>query len=144
MTTKGKKLTVEEVPEVAAFLDVQRRYEEFKQANEAFFKYLGALATEYNEKLVEAERVVKAKQVSCGPFEIYQTATSYDAEEMFTILGRDEFLNCGGIEEKVTKRTVDKARVEMHIGSGRIQKDAADVIKKVSGRYRRLPGVEVP
>ena len=141
---KLDEVAVEEIAEVAAFVEVQERYLAFKESNPQFFEYLDALTEEYNDKLDAANKAARNRGVSCGPFDKYQTATKYDAEAMYTILGHDKFLEMGGKEELVKKRSLDKKRVEMHISAGNIDKDAAAVIKVVSPRYRTVEGIKLP
>lgn len=142
--TRANEIAVEEIPEVVAFEEVRKRLQDFKDKNPEFFKYLDGIAEEYNDKMDAAKKVVKARGVSCGPFERYQTATKYDANIMYTLLGHEKFLKMGGREELIKVRTLDKKRVEMYIKSGDIEEDAAAVIKTVSPRYRSLDEIKVP
>ncbi len=142
--TKPNEVPVEEIPEVAAFVEVQARYEKYKEDNPEFFKWLEELSEEYNEKLSVASKIVRARSVSCGPFDRFQTSTTYNAEEMFQILGQNKFLEMGGKEVLQKIRTVDKVRVERYIQSGDIDAESAAVIKKVSPRYRSIEEVKVP
>lgn len=142
--TNPSEVAVEEIPEVAAFVEVQARYVKYKEDNPQFFKWLEELSEEYNSKLDAASKAVKAKAVSCGPFNRYQTQTKYDAEEMYQIFGQDKFLSMGGKEELVKKRSLDKAKVERHIKSGDIDEEATALIKKVSPRYRSLEELKIP
>ena len=135
---------VSEIPEVAAFVEVQERLKAFKETNKEFFDYLDTLSEEYNAKLHAASTVVRGKSVSCGPFDKFQTATKYDADELYSLLGRKKFLELGGKEELVKKYSLDKVRVEMYIKSGDIDEDVAKVVKKVSPRYRSIDEMKVP
>lgn len=144
-TAKNKKferMEPEEIPEVKRYMELKEQWEAFKAANKAFFDYAEPRMRELNEARDEAERVVKSKGVSCGPFEIYQSATTYNAEEMFNIFGREEFLKLGGSEERVVKYNVDKARVDLHIANGEIDEESAARIRKISPRYRKVEGAE--
>jgi hypothetical protein len=141
---KNDEVPVEDIPEVAAFVEVQQRYETFKASNQQFFDYLDSLTEEYNNKLDAANKAVRSRGVSCGPFDKFQTQTRYDAEAMYTVLGPEKFLAMGGKEEITKKRTLDKKRVEMNIQAGNIDKDAAGAIKQVSPRYRSIEGIKLP
>ncbi len=144
MSKTDKKLAIADIPEVQAFIAAKERLDKFKQDNAQFFKWLEDLAGDYNDKLSEAVKVVRAKDVSCGPFDRFQEATTYDADAMYDLLGREKFLEYGGSEETVKKRGVDKKRVDMNIDNGNIDADMAKLIRKTSGKYRSVPELVVP
>jgi hypothetical protein len=142
--SRMSEVPVEEIPEVAAFVDVQQRYQAFRESNKAYFEYLDALTAEYTDKFTAASTAVRGRGVSCGPFEKYQVQVTYDADMLYDLVGRDKFLELGGVEKKVTVRSVDKKRVEMFIKSGKLGEEETKAIKKESPRYRSLPELKVP
>lgn len=138
------KLPPEEIPEVQAFLEVHERLETFKKTNELFFSYLTALADEYNEKLADAERVVRQKDVTCGPFVRFQEQVRYDANALYEIVGREQFIALGGVETRDIVRSLNKERIDLNIANGTIPEDIAKQVKKVSGKFRKLSPVQIP
>jgi hypothetical protein len=132
------------IPEVAALEQTKARMKAFIDSNPQFFQYWNGLLEEYNERVAAADKAVRAKQVSCGDFELYQYSTRYDAEYMYERFGRDKFLELGGKLETVQQRTVDKKRVDINIQAGKISPEDAQHIKKQSPTYHAPKPVELP
>lgn len=135
---------IQSIPEVAAFTETQARIRAFKESNPEFFRYWDELIADYNDKLTAADKVVRARGVSCGDWDRYQEATTYDAEYLYTRFGRESFLELGGKLETIEKRSVDKKRVDMAITAGRIPPEEAGQVKKVGPRYHAPNIVETP
>ena len=144
MATKFPTVDTTAIPEVERYQIAKQRLNEFREANAPFFEAFAQLAHEYNEAVDEAERVVKSKKVSCGDFEIYQDATTFDPDAALELLGRKRFLECGGKEETVRKLSIDKKRMTMAIEANVIDPESAKLIRKVSPRYRKKGRVELP
>lgn len=130
-----------DIPEVVAFIQVQQQYDSFRQANRQFFDYLDKLAAEYNEKLVDAEKAVRARGVSCGPFHAYQKQVTYNADALYELMGREKFLELGGKEELQKIRSVDKKRIDMNIATNKIPQEVACEVRKESPRYKKPGGI---
>lgn len=126
-----------EVREVMEFLEAMERLEQFRMQHATVFAEYERLAADYNQKLEAADKEVRAQQVTCGPFDLYQFATSYDAKVLYDLIGRDQFLRVGGSEKRETTYQIDKTKVEIAIQQNVIPKDVVDVFKKVSPRYHK-------
>lgn len=137
MSQKAKKVPENQIPEVEHFLQVKERIENLKEAYPEVFEQLGQLAQDYNQALEAADKVVRAKKVSCGPFDLYQWQTRYNPEKLYEELGRDEFLKVGGTIKTITTYDVDKAKLEAHITSGVIASEVVEVVRDVSPRYKK-------
>lgn len=135
---------VDSIPEVQRFVAEQERLRQFRQQNAQFFEYLSQLAKDYNEALAAARAACKQRDVSCGPIEKTSVKTTYDADVMYDLFGRDEFLELGGALETVQKRSLDKKRVDFNINSGRIDADRAALIRKTSSSYATNPEILIP
>ena len=135
---------VETVAEVAAFEEVKARLRAFRESNPAFFKYLEPLIEEYNTKQEAAEKVVRAKQVSCGDFHQYQRYVQYDTKALRDALGRDAFLAVGGSETTVTKYDIDKTRFEVAAKSGQVPQNVLQQATKVTTRYHMPEKIKLP
>jgi hypothetical protein len=109
----------------------------FKEAHKAIFETFGALAEKYNTAVENAEKVVRAKAVSCGPFDLYQFTVKYDAQKLHDEIGREDFLKVGGKIETSTIYTVDKATIEMSIARQAIPPEVAEAIVKNSPSYHK-------
>ena len=143
MSQKSKKVPESEIPEVVRLLEAKERIDRLKNAHAAVFEQLDELAEQYNTALEAAEKRVRAERVSCGPFDLYQWQTKYDAEKLYEALGHHEFLKVGGVIKTVTQYDVDKARVEAHITSGVIKPEVAEVIKEMSPRFKKPEKISV-
>lgn len=135
---------VSTIPEVQRFVAEQERLRQFRQQNLQFFQYLEQLAKDYNEALAAARAACKQRDVSCGPIEKTSVKTTYDADVMYDLFGREAFLELGGALETVQKRSLDKKRVDFNINSGRIDKDRAALIRKTSSSFASNKEVSIP
>ncbi len=143
MTNTRKVVPEESISEVAAFVESKNRIERLKEAYPEVFEQFDMLKEDYNAKLQAAEKAVRARGVSCGPFTILSTSTTYDAGKLFEHLGRKEFLANGGTEKTVTKYEIDKARLEASIAQGKIKKEVVDEVKSVTHRYRKPGEIDI-
>jgi|HigsolmetaAR202D_1030399.scaffolds.fasta_scaffold01372_4 hypothetical protein len=141
MTTK--KVAETDIPEVMHFLAVKKQIDDLKEGYPEVFERLRQLQQDYNQALEAAEKAVRGRQVSCGPFHLYQWQTSLDAEKLYEELGRDEFLKVGGKIQTVTTYDLDKNKFEAHVTAGTIPKEVVDVVKKVSPRYKKPEKINV-
>lgn len=135
---------VTEVVEVAAYQEVKARYDAFKASNPEFFKHLDALQEEMNQKLQDADKAVRAKEVSCGDFKLYQFQLKYDAEVLLQAVGRDRFLQVGGTMTTQTVYGVDKARVDAAIASGAVTEDIAKRVRVKHPRFHKPEPMVIP
>lgn len=141
--TKGKTVPENDIPEVKHFLEVQKQIESLKEGYPEVFERLGQLQQDYNQALEAAEKVVRGKQVSCGPFNLYQWQTTLDAEKLYEELGKDEFLKVGGKIQTVTTYDLDKNKFEAHVTAGTVPSEVVDVVKKTSPRYKKPEKINV-
>lgn len=130
------------VPEVQQFLAVREKLHRLKESYPEVFEALDALKQEYNQALEAADKVVRAKQISCGPFDLYQFQTKYDADKLAEELGESEFLRVGGVVKTVKTYDIDKAKLEAHITSGSIDKEVVDHVRTISPRYKKPDKIE--
>lgn len=140
--TTTKRVPEDEIREVQDFLEAQAKIERLKESFPEVFEQLDHLAKEYNSALEAADKKVRALGVSCGPFDCYQTATTYDPDKLYEELGKDEFLRVGGVIKTITQYDVDKAKLEAHITSNSVPAEVVDVVKKVSPRYKKPAKIE--
>lgn len=133
-----------EIPEVAAFNEVQERYKAFRGSNPEFFKYLDQLAEEFNDKREAAEKATRSREVTCGDFHLYQFSTKYHPEALYQAMGHQRFLSLGGELHTQTIYQVDKARVEAAIKSGDIPKEVAEQVRTRDPRYHKPNKLELP
>lgn len=137
------KTAPSQVQEVMDFMEAEERLSEFKQQHGDMFKQFEELAADYNQKLEAAEKVCRSKQISCGPFDLYQTQTTYDAKVLFDSLGRERFIQVGGVMNTITSYEVDKTRIEASISKSLIPSDVVEIFKKTSPRFHKPSKMEI-
>lgn len=129
-------VNVEEIPEVQEYVEAKNMLDAFIQHNMSFYDRYRELAENVNRAREGADKIVKARVVSCGPWEIYQEQTTYDAAALYEALGREEFLRVGGKVQMQAVYDVDKSKVEAAIARGDIEPEVVPSVKKVSPRYK--------
>lgn len=140
---QAKRIPEDQVPEVQHFIEVGEKIERLKEAYPEVFEQLQSLTEEFNAALESADKACRAKKISCGPFDLYQWQTKYNAEKLYEEVGRDKFLEIGGKISTVTQYDVDKAKLEAHISSGAIEKEVVDVVKETSPRYKKPEKIHI-
>jgi hypothetical protein len=137
-------VSVAEIPEVQRFIAEQERYRLFRAQNKQFFEYLSQMAADYNEALQAARDACKKRDVSCGPIQQTSQSTKYDADALYDLYGREAFLELGGTLETIQRKGLDKKRVQFNIESGRIDKDRAELVRKVTSSYASNAEISIP
>lgn len=140
----AKKLDPSEIVEVQEFIAAEHELSTFREEHSAVFEKFDELAVNYNQKLEAADKVVRAKQVSCGPWDLYQEQVKYDAKILFESVGRERFISVGGTMETQTIYGVDKSRIEASINQGLIPTDVAAQFRSVSPRFHKPNKVDLP
>lgn len=141
---KAPTVDISEIPEVIEFVDAQEELQLFQQEHAAIFTKLAQLADRYNTSLEQADKVCRARGVSCGPFDLYQFSTKYDAEALYNAVGRDKFLELGGKIEQVTQYAVDKGKLEASIAQRKVEGDIVDRVRKETPNYHKPEKVTLP
>lgn len=132
---KAKRVPTSEIPEVEAALDLKQELDALRVDHpEVFMKYTD-LVERYNAAIEVAEKVVRTKELSCGPFDNYAVRTTYDPQKMFDELGEELFLECGGKSKTVTVLEVDAKAVEAAIAKRLIPEDSVDEFMNVQRSY---------
>jgi hypothetical protein len=131
----GARLPAEAIPEVSAYLDVQEQLMALRVDNPDVFRQFDDLVEQHNTALEAAEKVVRLKGISCGPFDNYSTKINNDADKMYEELGEELFLQCGGSVSKKTVYAVDKNRVEAAIASGKIPQECLAEFQTTARTY---------
>jgi hypothetical protein len=127
-----EKVDPSEVPEVAAFIEADEVLNTFMEAHKDVFETFRMLVDDRNTKRQSADKMVRATQVLCGPWQQQAKKTLIDVEMLYDRLGRDEFLAVGGSIETKPHYSMDKKRLEQAIATNRVPAEVAlDAIKPV-------------
>lgn len=132
------------IPEVRAFLKAQRALVAWKERYPKAHAELAELETLYNATLDAADKVVRTRGVSCGPFELYQFTAKRDARVFCDLVGRSDFVTYGG--DIATTETFDIAPARFDALLARSILSPAMVAKIVTygPRYHKPARIELP
>ncbi len=134
-----------DVPEVAEFLAADSVYQAFKARHEKLMEEFTAIANRRNEKLEAASKAVRARGVSCGPFQL--TGRPYhkiDSLRLIEHIGKDAFLRIGGKATEVTEYSIDHGTLSKAVASGDLKEDVAKLVDQRVTPYRSIPTVTIP
>lgn len=134
-TPKTKITDPRDIPEVVEFINAEEKLKEFRDQFHDVFEMYDKLVEDRNSKLENAEKVVRAHRVTCGPFVLYQYQTTYNAQTFFDAVGREEFLKLGGAIETVPQYSIDKKAFEAFVAQRKIPPSVVEQVVSVSPRY---------
>lgn len=132
---KAKRVAVSDIPEVEEYVDLKRELDSFKAEHETVFIQFADMVDRYNTALEAAEIAVRAKGVTCGPFENFSISTKIDATKMLEELGMELFHEVGGKSIVKTVYEVDSAEVKAAIASQKIPPECVPNFVKESPSY---------
>lgn len=126
-------------PEVQAFMDAAERYERVKRHYAEAVSALRTVQEEYNSSLEAAEKAVRDKGGSQGPFVLSSVRESYDSEKLYEALGEEAFLAAGGSIKIAREYTIDVAVLKSKIVIGAIPAALVTKVLRKSYVYRNKP-----
>ena len=140
------KRPIEAIPEVQEFEQIRQDLFDFKDSNPEFFAELGQKVSRYNAAYDMAEKAVRAKQISCGPFVLTGRPTvKWDEKVLFEEMGRDFFLSTlGGKEIPRVELEVDSSRVEAAMVQKLIPDEVVKIARKVRVSYHKPNKLVMP
>lgn len=141
---KARKAEPTEVPEVVEFIDAEGALSDFKEEHAAVFDQLAQLVERRNTALEAAEKVCRSSEVSCGPFDLYQFSTKYDAEALYNAIGRDKFLEMGGKLDTKTVYELDKGRFEACVSQNKVAAEVVAQVRKETPNFHKPEKLVVP
>ena len=141
---KATRIDIGNVPEVVELIDAQDALEAFKQSHPEIFRTLEALTERYNAALESAEKVCRARAVSCGPLHLYQFTTRYDAEALYGAVGREKFLELGGKVGTKATYEVDKTCLETAIAQNKLSAEIVEISRKETPNFHKPDRLVLP
>ncbi|KPJ84926.1 MAG: hypothetical protein AMS18_16455 [Gemmatimonas sp. SG8_17] len=135
MAKKINPVDPNEIPEVATYMEIRASLEGFKESNREVFEAFDTLVQAHNTALEAADKVVRAREISCGPWEYYQQQQKIDVDGLYDALGREKFLSIGGQLKTITTRDVDKTKLNSAITRGDIPEKVVDTVITLAPRY---------
>lgn len=132
------------IPEVEDFLTAKKALEELEEQHEDTFGRYRELVAEYNRTLEQADKAVRAQGISVGPFIRSHVVTKIDADKLYDLVGRDEFLRLGGKLETVVQYSIDKTKFMSLSSSNQIPKDLIEAVVTEAPNYKTPKPVKLP
>jgi hypothetical protein len=133
---KTKEVDPRDIPEVVDFINADSKVKEFREQYSDLFETYQQLIEDRNSKLENAEKVVRAHKVTCGPFVLYQYQTKFNAQAFFDAVGKEDFLKFGGEMKTVPQYSIDKKQFEAFAAQRKIPQSVIDQVVEVSPRFK--------
>jgi hypothetical protein len=131
-----------ELPEVQAYIEAVDMLNAFRDQHPKIFEAYGALVDDMNQKLQAADKAVRAKGVSCGPWEHYQNQEKFDPQALYEALGRDDFLKVGGVLQTVTTYGLDKNKLKAAAVNGDVPEEVMEQVRTITPKYHAPKGID--
>ena len=141
---KAKVLDIGEIPEVVEVVDALDSLKDFKEEHVEVFEQLQQLTERYNAAIEAAEKVCRARAVSCGPYDLYQFSMKYDATMLYNLVGHETFLKLGGKISTATVYTLDKTRFEASIAQKLVADDVVEAVRTKTANFHKPDPMVVP
>jgi hypothetical protein len=143
--SKPRNLQPESVPEVADFVEADDRYQEFKNKHRKIFEQLIALAEDRNAKLEAADKALRVREASCGPFQLLgKPTTKINADKLIEQVGKKNFFELGGTEQTVVTYKIDEATFERAVASGVVPDEVLEEVRTTTCRFSKPDKVVIP
>jgi hypothetical protein len=124
-----------EIKQVAEYEEALKQLERYKKKHADVFHNYSEMAEEVNQKRQIADKTVRGRGVSCGPWELYSQSVDYDPVKLYEMMGREDFLKVGGQLKVITQYDLDKSKVSAAISQQVIPKKVAEQITTKTLRY---------
>jgi hypothetical protein len=92
----------------------------YEEEHKAIFSEYRELIEERNQKREAADKMVRGKDVSCGPWKRFTETIKWDPDELYQRLGRNNFLAIGGTIGTELVYSIDKDKAELAYKAGNI------------------------
>lgn len=123
------------IPEVAAYNETKEMINTFRERHAHIFSAYDKMLEDLDQKRGAADKAVRARQVSCSDWDLYQFQTKINPDKLYNALGMDGFLRVGGSTSTQTVYGVDKAKLEAAIARGEVPPEVAEEVVVKSPRY---------
>jgi hypothetical protein len=156
MANKRQPKTVEGVPEVdptevievAEYIEAEQTLQEYlddvRKNHPGVLETLYELAERRNAALENADKVVRAREVRCGPFQVHLVKPIYNPEALYDAVGKERFLELGGSITEKPVYEVDGKRLDAAIAMGKLSPDVAAAVRGRQVQYKGIGKVGLP
>lgn len=136
-----------DITEVSDFIESDAMLRSFVEQHANIFNQFWELAADYNQKLQAAEKAVRSRGVSCGPFVRFSQMVKDDWQAFYTYCNgdKDEFMKGGvGKIKRITKYEGDSKALTIRIETGEIPEEDVGIFRSVSPRYKKPDPISIP
>jgi hypothetical protein len=146
MSNKPKIVEVDEstIPEVQQHLTAREKLESLRAAYPGVFEEFEEIVNEYNATLEAADKAVRAKQVTCGPFQIINFRTTYNADVLYASVDREEFLRLGGAEQTIKQYSLDEKVFDSFVAQQKVPANVVAEVIKTAPSYKSHKKIILP
>lgn len=137
-------LDPQDVPEVAEYMEVEKQLDSWKAAYPGAYEELREIIEARNTALENADKAIRAKEVSCGPFTLLHYTVHVDENALYDAVGKDEFLKIGGAIQTVQKFTVDKKAFDTAIVQKKVPASVVTAVVTHRPSFKNPKAVELP
>lgn len=131
--------------EVIAFLEAEEDYQDYKEAFRDVIEGLRVVAKRRNETLEAADKVVRARKLSTGPFRMRgRPVLKVDADVAAKTLGEEVFRNIGGVYKQVTVLELSREDALRAVATNLITESALRLFAAETVSYDKIPRIEIP
>jgi hypothetical protein len=119
------------IPEVKAYMDELNYLKDYCAAKADVVATLRTLIDRVNASAQQAEKVVRARGVFCGPWQKHNTKKVLNTELLIDRIGVERFVALGGVQETKPTYKIDRERVELAIAKKELTAaEAQDIIRE--------------
>lgn len=130
-------IPVDQLPKVKEFVAAKTRLDAFKELHGPIFERYGQLVEEYNRALEDADKDVRARKVSSGPFAVHTAYDAVDALALYETVGATRFKELGGEVKEERKYTIDKTRFFAAVSKDEVKDEVVQVVVKNVVTYKK-------
>ena len=135
--TPGEKVAISDVPQVQKVMDLKLEIDALKGEFPEVFMRLADLVDRYNTAVEDAEKIVRATGITCGPFVNFSSSVRYNAEKMYDELGEELFFKAGGKLAEIPVYSVDKEVLEASIQNGTVPEETLEHFRTLERKYKK-------
>lgn len=137
-TTKIKELRVEEVPEVQSFIAADAAVESFRTKHKKLFEEFTNLAEYRNSALEAADKILRSKEASCGPFRLINILEKYNAGKLLEEIGEKDFYRVGGVAKQVIEYSLDDSKFLPFVAADEFPEEVLEIVRTRIPRFKKI------
>lgn len=127
---------LEAVKAVKSYETYERRVAAFESEHRETFQSYDGMLEELERKRQVADATIRVTDASFGPWERFSEQRNYDTQALYTLIGKERFLELGGTETQMPVIEFERDKLELAIKKREIPSKVVAQIVKVISKYR--------